>query len=43
MEEGDIPYDETKFTKATWPAAKEKGLQSGLYPFGQGNNLLLLI
>lgn len=36
MEEGDIPYEETKFTKATWPAAKEKGLESGLYPFGQG-------
>ncbi|CAD5116310.1 DgyrCDS5215 [Dimorphilus gyrociliatus] len=35
MEEGGISYDETKFTKATWPAAKAKGVESGLYPFGQ--------
>eukprot|EP00118_Oscarella_pearsei_P024929 m.307140 g.307140 ORF g.307140 m.307140 type:complete len:273 (+) comp41947_c0_seq1:297-1115(+) len=35
LNEAQIPYDETRFTKDTWPAAKEAGLKSGLYSFGQ--------
>ncbi|XP_062509223.1 glutathione S-transferase-like [Corticium candelabrum] len=34
LEEAEIPYTETGFTKDTWPAAKQEGLKSGLYPFG---------
>ena len=36
LEEAEIPYTETGFTKDTWPAAKQEGLKSGLYPFGLG-------
>jgi hypothetical protein len=36
MEETNTPYVETGFTKETWPAAKEEGLKSGLFPFGLG-------
>ena len=37
MAEAQIPWTETKYTFfGTWPAAKEAGMKSGLYPFGQG-------
>lgn len=35
LEEASIPYNQTDFTKETWPAAKKKGIESGLYTFGQ--------
>ncbi|XP_065175018.1 glutathione S-transferase P-like [Sycon ciliatum] len=35
MEDGGISYTETHYTRETWPAAKEQGLKSGLYTFGQ--------
>ncbi|XP_077980923.1 glutathione S-transferase P 1-like [Glandiceps talaboti] len=35
LEEAEIIYNETLFTKETWPAAKQKGIESGLYTFGQ--------
>ena len=38
MEVTNTPYVETGFTKETWPAAKEEGLKSGLYPFGLGTS-----
>lgn len=36
LEETETRYVETGFTGETWPAAKDKGLKSGLYPFGLG-------
>lgn len=36
MATAGIPWNETKFTKETWPEAKTKGMSSGLYTFGQG-------
>ncbi|XP_006815126.1 glutathione S-transferase P 1-like [Saccoglossus kowalevskii] len=35
LEEAQIPYNETKFTEKSWPAAKIKGIEDGLYTFGQ--------
>ncbi|XP_033108425.1 glutathione S-transferase Mu 1-like [Anneissia japonica] len=35
LEEAQIPYNETNFTKDTWPEAKKKGVESGMYTFGQ--------
>ena len=36
LEEAGIPYNQTDFTKDTWPAAKQKGIKSEIYTFGQG-------
>lgn len=36
MEDFEIPYAETNFSKAEWPAIKEKGIETGLFTFGQG-------
>lgn len=36
MEDFEIPYAETNFSKADWPAIKEKGIETGLFTFGQG-------
>ena len=36
MANAEIPWSETKFTKETWPDAKQQGISSGLYTFGQG-------
>ncbi|XP_033636377.1 glutathione S-transferase P-like [Asterias rubens] len=35
LEEAEIPYNQTGFTKETWPKAKKEGMASGLYTFGQ--------
>ncbi|XP_070563150.1 uncharacterized protein [Ptychodera flava] len=35
LEEAKIFYNETGFTKDTWPEAKAKGIEEGLYTFGQ--------
>ncbi|XP_038049580.1 glutathione S-transferase P-like [Patiria miniata] len=35
LEEAGIPYNETLFTKETWPKAKKEGIESGLFTFGQ--------
>ncbi|XP_020609413.1 glutathione S-transferase-like isoform X2 [Orbicella faveolata] len=35
MEDFEIPYAETNFSKAEWPAVKEKGIETGLFTFGQ--------
>ena len=36
LEEAGVAYNQTDFTKETWPAAKKEGVASGLYTFGQG-------
>lgn len=36
MEDFEIPYAETNFTSADWPVIKEKGIETGLFTFGQG-------
>ena len=36
MEDAGMTWSEVNFDKETWPAHKEKGLESGLYTFGQG-------
>ena len=36
MEDFEIPYAETSFSKADWPAIKQKGIETGLLTFGQG-------
>ena len=38
MEDFEIPYAETNFSKAEWPAIKEKGIETGLFTFGQGES-----
>jgi len=35
MTTAGIPWTETKFNKDTWPEAKAKGVESGLYTYGQ--------
>ena len=37
LEEAGIPYNQTNFTKDTWPATKAEGIKSGIYTYGQGN------
>ena len=37
MTTAGIPWTETKFNKDTWPEAKAKGMESGLYTYGQGD------
>ena len=36
MEDFEIPYAETNFSRAEWPAIKERGIETGLFTFGQG-------
>ena len=36
LEDNSIPYAETSYTKADWPAVKKKGIETGLFTFGQG-------
>ena len=41
MADADIPWKETKFTKETWPEAKQTGISVGFYTFGQGKISIL--
>lgn len=36
LEDFEIPYVETNYTKETWPEIKKKGIETGLLTFGQG-------
>lgn len=36
MEGSEIQYSETNFSKADWPVIKAKGIETGLFTFGQG-------
>lgn len=36
LEDFEIPYMETNYTKETWPEIKKKGIETGLFTFGQG-------
>ena len=36
LEDQLVPYTETKYTKETWPAAKEAGISDDVFTFGQG-------
>lgn len=36
LEDFEIPYVETNFTKESWPEIKKKGIETGLFTFGQG-------
>ena len=38
LEDNSIPYAETAYTKADWPAVKKKGIETGLFTFGQGKS-----
>lgn len=40
MNDWNISYSETGYTRETWPQAKQQGMKSGLYMFGQGKCLL---
>ena len=37
MEDFEIPYAETAYSKADWPEIKKKGIETGMFTFGQGN------
>ena len=43
MADADIPWKETKFTKETWPEAKQTGISVGFYTFGQGKLVSYLL
>ena len=36
LQDNGIPYAETNYTKENWPLAKQKGIETGLFTFGQG-------
>ena len=36
LEDFEIPYVETNYTKESWPEIKKKGIETGLFTFGQG-------
>ena len=36
MEDFEIPYAETNYSKTDWPEIKRKGIDIGLFTFGQG-------
>ncbi len=36
LQEAEISYKQKLFMEDTWPAIKKKGIDSGLYTFGQG-------
>lgn len=40
MEDNGVQYAETNYTKDEWPAIKDKGIQTGLFTFGQGKDFL---
>ena len=44
MEDHNIPYTETKYTKELWANAQQLGVEDGLYHFGESecNNIFLL-
>lgn len=35
LEQANVPYNQTDFTRETWPEAKKAGMQAGLYTYGQ--------
>lgn len=35
LEDFEIPYVETNYTKESWPEIKKKGIETGLFTFGQ--------
>lgn len=37
MEDTGIAYEQNLFTGATWPDSKKAGIESGIFPFGQGS------
>ena len=43
LEDANIDYKETRFTKENWPQNKQIGIDSGLYKFGQGYWLYIYI
>ena len=43
MHDWNISYSEMGYTKETWPQAKQQGIKSGLYLFGQGNACILTL
>ena len=36
MEDLEIQYAETNYSRADWPEIKKKGIETGLFTFGQG-------
>ena len=36
MEDNGIQYQDTNYSKVDWPAIKQKGIETGLFTFGQG-------
>jgi len=40
MEDNGVQYAETNYTKEDWPLIKEKGVNTGLFTFGQGELIL---
>ena len=36
LEDFEIRYVETNYTKESWPEIKKKGIETGLFTFGQG-------
>ena len=43
MANAEVPWSETRFTKESWPGAKEAGVSSGIYTFGQGTSKQLIM
>lgn len=36
LEDFEIPYAETNYSANDWPRIKEKGIETGMFTFGQG-------
>lgn len=37
LEQANVPYNQTDFTRESWPEAKKAGVEKGLYTYGQGD------